>query len=1217
MKIKLPIVILIFTFLFPLICFGQQTAGKTQKASKNVQQETKKEKAPKGITKEQKKNKKEIKKKNAADKEKTLESAPQSDSEYERLLRMRDHLAPNTAEGMRVAERIRKMERRMAGYVKANQPNEFMRILSEMRIPYGKTESEYPMNYKTNELDKALASAAALRKANAATLPWVERGPANVSGRARGLIVDPDDVNGNTWYVGSVGGGIWKTTDAGSHWRNISPNIPNLAISWLAMAPSNRNIIYAGSGESMYNVDVINGDGIFKSTDRGETWSQLPSTRSNDMFNNISRIIVDPKNPNIVLASTTTGRYKTTYINRSYIMKSTDGGATWKKVYEESEISGGRVKKVLQIIETPGNFNILYGAIEKKGILKSTDAGETWFKSSIGIDDTTGRYEIAISPTNVNKIYVASEGTPKTNLYYSTDAGATWNKTAEDGSEPNWLSSQGWYDNTIVVHPKNENIVYVGGVYIYQINLLSGNLRKTQKIDVGTVHVDHHNLVIIPKQNGSFRILNANDGGIGVSTDSTAGWSKPTIGMNTSQFYGVDKKPGYSAYIGGMQDNGTWRSPDNTTASSKWTYQIGGDGYETSWHFDDPNKLIGGSQYNGFMRSTDGGATYKSGQTGLADVGSSSAPFISKIAKSTTNPDLLFTIGASGVWKSTNFGASWALTSIPYADLGGVSSFMNVKISKANSKIVWAGSRMDAISKISVSADEGKTFTAATVFNNPSMGGISGMATHPIKDSTAYILFSFAHKPKILRTTDLGKSWEDISGFGTGTVSKNGFPDVAVYDLFVMPNSPNTIWVGTEIGLFESTDNGVSWHYADNGLPPVCIWFMNGVEEEVFIGTHGRGIWSVKIPGLNGSTTYKPFLKSASQGPDGKLTINLNLRSLYDSTTVFIDGTAAAKIGKNNTTVDTVLYVSVTAIKDITVSATSYKNGTAFEASSKKVTLIALTAPRKSYINDFNTASDDFYGNGFSITSNSGFSSNAIHSTHPYANNSIYTYTLKVPIIVADSNATLKYQDVALVEPGETGALFGSAEFYDYVVVEGSRDGSEWIALEDGYDANLDPLWLSAFNSNANGTYKLLKPHEVNMLNTFAKGEKILIRFRLCSDAYTNGWGWAIDNLEIQGQFVGVANEAGQIPSTFALHQNYPNPFNPVTTISYSVPRTSKVTLKVFDVLGKDVATLANEIKPAGNYKVTFKAGGLASGTYYYRLDADGFSETKKLIILK
>ena len=130
--------------------------------------------------------------------------------------------------------------------------------------------------------------------------------------------------------------------------------------------------------------------------------------------------------------------------------------------------------------------------------------------------------------------------------------------------------------------------------------------------------------------------------------------------------------PGGSAYVGGMQDNGTWRSPENATKNSNWFFQIGGDGYETSWHFDDPDKIIGGSQYNGLGRSLDGGQSWNSATSGLSNTGSGNAPFITKIAKTNQEPELLFAVGRNGVFRSTNFGGNWSLTSIPSADWGSI-----------------------------------------------------------------------------------------------------------------------------------------------------------------------------------------------------------------------------------------------------------------------------------------------------------------------------------------------------------------------------------------------------------------------------------------------------------------------------------------------------------------------------------------------------------------
>jgi photosystem II stability/assembly factor-like uncharacterized protein len=1034
---------------------------------------------------------------------------PAEQAEYYALAKVLKHVDPNSREGRTATDRFQELRRRERP--RSENPGEFQRILYERTIPYGETVPAYVPGYRTRELRAAIARA----PESIAMLPWVERGPFNVSGRARGIVVDPGDPSGNTWFVGSVGGGIWKTTNAGAAWTEVAPYLQNLAVSTIEMSASNNNIMYAGTGESMFNVDVINGDGILKSTDHGASWFPLPATTGNPNFNNIARLLIDPANPNIVLAATTSGRYKQSFSNTSGIWRSADGGGSWTQVHNETTIGGGgRVQKVLQLVATPGNFNVLFGSVDEGGVLKSTNAGTTWFRSSSGLTDTSGRMELAIAPSNPSRIYASSEGSTS-RLFVSSDAGATWQLTVASGFNPNWLSSQGWYDNTIVVHPQNEHVVYTGGVSLYRMEM-SGLTRTTTTIASGPVHVDHHNLMILPRAGGGFRLLNSNDGGIGLSGDSSANWTKPTDGLNTTQFYGVDKKPGASAYIGGMQDNGTWRSPENSTATDPWTFQIGGDGYEASWHFNDPLRIIGGSQYNGLARSTDGGFSWSSATNGLTNTGSGSAPFITKIAKTNMVPDLLFAVGSSGVFRSTDFGANWNLTAIPSGTWGAISSFHDIRISRANPDIVWGGARMDASGKIHVSTDRGLTFAATPVYSVTTMGGISGLSTHPTEDSTAFVLFSFAQKPKVLRTTDLGQTWTDISGFGAGTVSTNGFPDVAVYDLLVMPHAPDTIWAATEIGLFESTNAGGSWQYANNGLPAVAIWNMTHVEDEVVLGTHGRGIWSVTIPGLSAGQTFGPLVKSLSQGPDGDLRIGIGLRSPSDSTVITVNNARYANIGPNAGPGDTLVLWPVAASGAVPVLATSFKNGAAYPSVVTLVNVILFAPAQPSYVSTFNAGPGDISGSGFSITAAAGFGSNAVHSVHPYSNTQTLTTTLTVPVIVAASNAFFAYDDVALMEPGEPGSVFGDPSFYDYVVVEGSTDGATWIPLADGYDAGYDPVWLTAFNLGTPGDSTMYRHHEVNLLNTFSAGQTILVRFRLFADPGVTGWGWAIDNLEIQ-----------------------------------------------------------------------------------------------------
>lgn len=155
----------------------------------------------------------------------------------------------------------------------------------------------------------------------------------------------------------------------------------------------------------------------------------------------------------------------------------------------------------------------------------------------------------------------------------------------------------------------------------------------------------------------------------------------------------------------------------------------------------------------------------------------------------------------------------------------------------------------DVLGKLHVSTDRGESFVAVPTPLDLSPGSISGLATHPLEDSTAFVLFSASGHPKVLKTVDLGQTWEDLSGFAASSSSSsmNGFPDVAVYDLLVLPFQPNEIWVGTEIGLFVSVDSGKNWEYADSGLPAVSIWRMRLVDNEIVLATHGRGVWAVDV----------------------------------------------------------------------------------------------------------------------------------------------------------------------------------------------------------------------------------------------------------------------------------------------------------------------------------------------------------------------------------
>ncbi len=1137
--------------------------------------------------------------------------------EMARLERVRDHAQPGSSERFKAERRLARLERWRSGRPAFEEPDQFARILNEMRIPADRREAEYEAGYRVREL----AEARRLAKAPATALAWEKRGPGNVAGRARAIVVDPGDPTNGTWYIGTAGGGVWKTADAGATWVELTPDFPVLSVQSLAMAASNPDVIYAGTGESFYNIDTINGNGILKTTDRGQTWTHLPATIDNPAFNNVARLLVDPADEDIVLAATTVGRYKESVLPRSSIFKSIDGGLNWTEVLAVTDIGTfGRVKKLQQLVADPTNFNVLYATVDEAGILKSTNAGDSWSWINNGITDFTGRFELAVSPVNSNRLYASAEGASHSELWISTNGGASWSETFESGTEPNWLGAQGWYDNTIVCHPTDVNIVYVGGIYLWQITL-SGTSRVTARLSTGPVHVDHHGLVVLQDGGGAWRLLNTNDGGVGLSGGMAANWSAPIDGMTTTQFYGVDKRPGASAYFGGMQDNGTWFSPIAPDRLTPWTFAIGGDGYETSWHFDDPLRMIGGFQYNGLRRSLDGGATWVSATSGLTDTGSANAPFITKIAKTNASPNLLFAVGRSGVWRSTDFGGSWSLTAIPQATWGSISSFLDIKISRADPNVVWAGSRMDGSARIHVSTNGGLGFTAVPNYTDVTMGGISGLATHPTEPQTAYVLFSFAQRPKILRTKDLGQTWTDLTGFAGGGASTNGFPDVAVYDLQVFSDNPDQLWAGTEIGLVESLDGGATWSLAANGLPRVSIWAMTEVEDEVVLGTHGQGIWSVKRPSLVAGKTFKPLIDRLYQGPDGMLSIELNLRSEYDSTVVYVDGAPLATLPANGFQDPALVQAPVASAGTRSVFARAHRGGLTYDSVTRAIAVYPFQAPVFAYANSFEQGGGDFVGNGFTVGGYPGFTGGAIHSTHNYPNNATLICMLTVPIQVAQANAFVAFDEVVLVEPGDPGTVFGDNAFWDYVIVEGSRDGVTWLPLADGYDSRRDPAWESAFNSGTPGSSSLLRRHEFDLHDVFAWRETILLRFRLYADAAVNGWGWAIDNLEIQ---VGSPTDVADGPPARALSlaQNAPNPFNPATTIAYTVPRDGPVSLRVYDLRGRLVRTLLDGPQAAGAHSAQWDGrddGGarVASGIYLYRLQAGDELRQRRMTLVK
>ena len=1249
-----------------------------------------------------------------------------------------------------------KRTRRLKGWSKpkSDGPDKYAEMQERIRTREGEQFPGYGMNQRMEELKKARQRLAGLRTESFA---WDSRGPANVPGRARAVLPLPSDSQ-NNWLIGSAAGGVWKTTDAGDTWSHTTDQLPNLATTTLAMS---QGVIYAGTGELVGGSIGVNGMGIFRSTDEGDTWEALPSTKNDLRFTNVNRIIVNPDDPSHIVAATSAynrNRAQFSDQQQTWIVYSKDGGETW-----QTALNGPGA--ITQVIASANNFDIQYAGYTGDGVWKSTDGGQTWQRSSTGMNSILGRIELGVSEVMPDRIFAAAQGnrtSDGSDMYYSDNAGQTWNLMTEenDGTNQDFLGGQGWYDNTVIAHPYNPDIVYVGGVNTWKMEIRSGvtsttdlqvdqegtssflgfarfsNVRffngaintpeglddadllpieirfgegvgqKAHRFTVGGqgpgvpvgdyqyedyidvpfevwdtqnnrqlmvsfrdqagngvfdlveesfseddpstdsreylfihdlaydasapaasvaqngghvtsqqysvfpllasggtwdpdnlpdsklafqpvtvsvrdritsnmtdayqqfgglnpffnkkeqtndgIHPDQHYLWVLKGNESAetFRLLVTNDGGIYKTIlDDTPGeqqgeWNYAGGNMVTGQFHGVDKRPGANAYFGGLQDNGTWRSEpgEESSAASLYDPMFGGDGFDVVWNQRDPNLMIGGSQFNGFARSEDGGESW-AGVTGVAS-GQGVSSFFSPLGNARTNPDIVFTLDNTGIWRSPDFGLSWEKVEVDDADAWAWNmGIPQVKVSEAYNQVVWAGSGIGSAARMMVSQDGGRTFEATSGYDGETLGGVSGFATHTTEPYTAYALFSFPNAPKVVRTQDLGETWEDISGFEGNTESDRGFPDVAVYDLLVMPHNPDMIWVGSEIGMIESTDGGASWHLLDSDLPAAPVFDMKISDDQVVIGTHGRGIWSATIEDIPQLTfNIPPVITSVSNEGPSALKANVELESAYDSTQVFVND---VKVGTLEPEGSFSVDITDLSAGDYNIQVKGFTEGLPYASNVYEAAIIDPSDILDSYATDFEDSEAIFGGENMEIRENAGFEGQAIHSPHPYVNGEDHTMTMDLPIRIAENDAFVVYDEVAIIEPGEAGTSFGDPQFWDYAVVEASFNKSEWFPVADGYDASDDSGWTNAYNSEADGTDELIRTRKINLSNELEAGDVVFLRFRLFADQEVNAWGWMIDNLHIQENRAPIAEEQ---TLTVGIEETSTGDFNDMVT---------------------------------------------------------------------
>ena len=684
-----------------------------------------------------------------------------------------------------------------------------------------------------------ISEAQAPATANAA---WRYLGPDVIGGRIVDLAVDPTAAD--TVYVAAASGGIWKSTDAGATFQPAWPKGQNQAFGALAITPSGN--LYAGSGESNPGGGSISfgGKGVYLSTDGGQSWAPVGLKKSE----RISRFAVDPTNEQRIFVAATGPLF--TPGGQRGVYLTTDGGQTWKRVLKgDNDTTGAsdvhidpnnpnRVFAVMWDAQRQPDFR-RYGG-PGSGIYRSTNGGQTWKRLAGGLPapgPNVGRIGLGQSPSNPNRLYAIYVDTTGNfaGFFASTDGGDTWTRLPDNASLANSQSSYGWWFARIWVDPASPTHVFVAGVSLMETTN-AGSSWTAQ----GAPHADQHAMAWDPNKPG--RVYLGNDGGVYRSeTNGSGGWIRAQVQPFT-QFYTVDAgEQDPTRLVGGAQDNGCNRSYTRTDPN-RWNSYGCGDGLETLINPANQEIVYGCSQYGACTRSTTGGDT----NSGIGATTSQRRNWWAPLVFDPSNPDVMYYAG-NIVNRSTNGGVSW--TAISPELTGGdphpedpypFGTVTTIAAAKSDPMVLYAGTDDG---RLWFTRNRGGSWTRSTDPDLPNRW-VTRVAVDPTNADIAYVTFSGFRNgeatPYVLRTTDGGVNWTDITG---------DLPQ-APLDMVGVTDGGATIVVGGDLGVYLSNDDGATWVRVGKGLPdtPIMDFRIHEPTHTLYAATFGRGMWKVKLP---------------------------------------------------------------------------------------------------------------------------------------------------------------------------------------------------------------------------------------------------------------------------------------------------------------------------------------------------------------------------------
>lgn len=658
-------------------------------------------------------------------------------------------------------------------------------------------------------------------------ITWKERGPNNIGGRTRAIMVDPNDVTKKTVWAGSVSGGLWRTTDisaAAPNWTPVNDLMTNLAVTCIVSDPSNSQIMFFGTGEGYSNTDAVQGMGIWKSTNGGTTWNQLAST-NNATFRFVQQMAV-ASNGNVYAATATGG-----------LQRSVNGGTTWTKVLGTGLGITGAASNFCYDVEIAANGDI-YSSLSGS-VHKSINAGVT-FAAAQTLGITATRIELACTPSNANTVYaLIANGTVVNGILQTTNGGTTWTiKTEPADADPgipaaDFSNGQAGYDLTIAVDPNNANTIIVGGINLFKSTNSGSTWSQLTHGNGGfgfqNVHSDQH--IVLYEPGNSNNIYFGNDGGVWQSNNGssvTPNIVSKNFNYNVTQFYAGALNPDYHSneMMSGAQDNGT-NQTNNPLIGSAIQVTSGDGGF---CHIDQnqPQFQFASGAFNNYFRSTNTGVSFNS------ITANNSGSFINPTDYDDANNNLYACHTTGDYYVMLNAPVSATLTAVPVAAFGA-GKVTHIAVSPNTTNRVFFGLDNGFIVRVDNAHTGTPTATNIRVAGMPTTP-VSCIAVQRGNDLHLLVTYSSYGINSVYETINGGTSWTSVEG---------NLPDMPVRWALFAPNSDQAL-VATELGVW-STDNlnggATVWGPSNTGLANVRVDMlqMRNSDSLVMAATHGRG----------------------------------------------------------------------------------------------------------------------------------------------------------------------------------------------------------------------------------------------------------------------------------------------------------------------------------------------------------------------------------------